>query len=184
MIFASRSQRMISSPPSSFTVTSSSVLPFKMQATAVAQVPVPQASVSPVPRSHTRIFAYVGLTSSTNSALTRRGKIGLFSNSGPTSSNGKLSTSSTKLTQCGLPMDTQVMRYSFPATMIGSSCTISPASGRSTGTSSGARIGAPILTRTSSTVFRPFFSSSPNVNSRYLIPASVSMDTEVLSVSP
>ena len=32
------------------------VQPFNTQATATAQAPVPQAQVSPLPRSHTRIF--------------------------------------------------------------------------------------------------------------------------------
>lgn len=43
--------------PKSLTVTSSSVSPFRIAATTDAQVPVPQASVSPLPLSHTRIFA-------------------------------------------------------------------------------------------------------------------------------
>ena len=36
-----------------------SVKPFKMQAATVAQQPVPQASVSPVPRSQTRICTWL-----------------------------------------------------------------------------------------------------------------------------
>src|SRR5687768_13620492 len=41
-------------PPGRFTATGEVIFPYLMAATAVAQAPVPQAWVSPAPRSHTR----------------------------------------------------------------------------------------------------------------------------------
>ena len=51
------------------------IRPFSTQATAVAQQPVPQARVSPVPRSHTRIFTWCLSTTCTNSVLVLLGNI-------------------------------------------------------------------------------------------------------------
>ena len=50
-------------------------MPSSVMAATVAQVPVPQAQVSPLPRSHTRIFRWVASTTCTNSVLMRSGKL-------------------------------------------------------------------------------------------------------------
>lgn len=55
------SHSIVSAPPRTSTVTFRPVLPFNTQAAAVAQHPVPQASVSPVPRSQTRILHIPGI---------------------------------------------------------------------------------------------------------------------------
>ena len=62
------------------------VRPVKTPATQTAQAPVPQASVSPLPRSQTRIRTSSGESTSTNSALTRSGKCGSVSIRGPSPS--------------------------------------------------------------------------------------------------
>ena len=48
--------------------------PVQMAAVAAAMAPVPQAMVSPLPRSHTRILMVVGFTTRINSVLMRLGK--------------------------------------------------------------------------------------------------------------
>ena len=114
---------MISSPPRSWTWTSSPAgqRPSSVSAATVAQVPVPQAHVSPLPRSHTRIFRWVASTTSTNSVLTRSGKLAWRSNAGPMSSSFRQSTSSTTVTQWGLPTLMQVTRHVLPSTVRGQS---------------------------------------------------------------
>ena len=47
-----------------------------VNATTTAQAPVPQASVSPEPRSHTRMRRWVGDSCSTISVFTRSGNSG------------------------------------------------------------------------------------------------------------
>ena len=95
--------------------------PFSAAATTAAQAPVPQARVSPLPRSQTRIRRVVGVTTRTNSVLIRAGKRGACSNFGPMSSRSKPSMPSQKTTQWGLPTLTQVTAYSFPPTVMGQS---------------------------------------------------------------
>ena len=77
-------------------------------ATTAAQAPVPQASVSPLPRSHTRILIVAAFTILMNSVFTLSGKYSLFSNMGPTFSISTASTLLQNTTQWGLPTDTQV----------------------------------------------------------------------------
>ena len=50
------------------------IQPLATAATTAAQAPVPQARVSPLPRSHTRILMVLGLTTRINSVLIRSGK--------------------------------------------------------------------------------------------------------------
>ena len=71
-------------------------------ATAVAQAPVPQASVSPAPRSNVRNFKRSSTIVATLT-LIRSGKAGSFSIFGPSSSSGTSRASGTKKTRCGLP---------------------------------------------------------------------------------
>ena len=94
---------------------------WEQKAATVAQVPVPQAQVSPLPRSHTRIFRWVASTTSTNSVLIRSGKFGWFSKAGPISSSFRLSTSGTTVTQWGLPTPMQVTCQRLPSTSSGQS---------------------------------------------------------------
>ena len=76
-----------------------------MPATTAAQAPVPQASVSPAPRSYTRSRMPERSTTCMKPAFTRCGKRGWCSISGPCSATGALSTSATTCTACGLPID-------------------------------------------------------------------------------
>ena len=87
-------------------------------ATAVAQAPVPQAMVMPEPRSHTRILTVPSGRTVANSMLHRSGKMGANSSVGPTEATSRLSTSSTKTTKWGLPIDTNVPVYSFPSVAV------------------------------------------------------------------
>ena len=84
------------------------VFRFVFKATADAHAPVPQASVSPAPRSHTRILTLFLSITCTNSVFIRFGKHTCSSNFGPSVSSGTLFTLSTNTTQWGLPMDTHV----------------------------------------------------------------------------
>jgi hypothetical protein len=68
---------------------------------------VPQASVSPEPRSHTRILMRSGESTRTNSALAPLGNAGCFSIAGPSVVTGASFGSSTKSTAWGLPMERQ-----------------------------------------------------------------------------
>ena len=73
----SSSRHSISSvPPSSTRSTLRSASPRRMAATAVAQAPVPQASVMPTPRSQTRMRMRPGSSTWANSTLVRVGKEG------------------------------------------------------------------------------------------------------------
>ena len=98
-------------------------------ATSDAQAPVPHAMVSPEPRSQTRIAAGRGASTRTNSVFTRRGKNGWCSKRGPMRLERRASsTSSTKTTQCGLPIETQVTARCAPSTSSGWSRTSPSAS--------------------------------------------------------
>ena len=120
----------MSSPPAQRTETShsGSQRPFATAAATAAQAPVPQAIVSPLPRSHTRILIVRGFTTRMNSVLMRSGKIGAFSNSGPSRARSTASTRSQNTTQCGFPMSTQVMRRVRPAISAGQSTNLPPGS--------------------------------------------------------
>ena len=69
-----------------------------------------------------------------------------FSNCGPTVSTSTASTRSQNTMQCGLPIETQLMRYSLPPMTTGRSSTVGPA--RVTGTSDGFSDALPISTET------------------------------------
>jgi hypothetical protein len=79
---------------------------------AVAQAPVPQASVSPAPRSHTRrVMASRAVTVATLT-LMRSGKSGSCSISGPRRSSSTPCVSGVKKITCGLPTLTAVGAFS------------------------------------------------------------------------
>ena len=92
-------------------VTSGDDFWLRMAATATAQAPVPQASVSPAPRSHTRMRRFWESMTLTNSVLMRAGNRGWFSKAGPIFSKSRFRTSSSrKMTQWGFPIETQVIK--------------------------------------------------------------------------
>src|SRR5574344_2697296 len=93
-------------PPGRCTLTRSRSLPWAMPTTAAAQAPVPQAMVSPAPRSNTRRRISLAETSCMKPTLTRSGKRSKLSSSAPSVPPGAVLTSSTSSTQCGLPMET------------------------------------------------------------------------------
>ncbi len=65
---------------------------------------MPQASVAPAPRSHTRKVISSGPRTSAKDTLARSGNIGWRSNRGPSDGRSTASASGTKKTACGLPM--------------------------------------------------------------------------------
>ena len=98
-----------------------------------------------------------------------------FSKKGPIFSKSRPSTSSTKHTAWGFPIDTAVRRYSFPATSTGSFIIILS---KSTGIFSGSSMAFPISTHTVSTL--PSFTFSL----RFLTPLNVSTVISVLLTMP
>src|SRR3984893_2913663 len=72
-----------SSPPGSVTVTVRPVRPRRTAATAAAQAAEPQALVRPAPRSQVRRTRRSRETTCASEMFARSGKIGWFSNSGP-----------------------------------------------------------------------------------------------------
>ena len=110
-------------------------------------------------------------------ALIRSGNAGWLSIAGPSSSNGTPAASWTKVTQWGLPIETQVTRSSCPFAVSDSSMhwlSGSPAMGMSLRSSRG----GPMLTRTVLTL--PLSTVSLSV----LRPASVSTVISSLDTSP
>lgn len=70
------SHSMVSVPPSMTMIDFLPARPVRKAATAVAQAPVPQAWVTPDPRSHTRILIFPSSNTWANSTLMRSGKRG------------------------------------------------------------------------------------------------------------
>lgn len=131
-----------------------SVRPLRTPATVTAEAPVPQARVSPAPRSQVRCLTSSCEIISTNSTLIRLGNIGCFSMTDPYRSTGKSSTLSTKITQCGFPIETQVMAKVRSRTSSGWLIIMASFSA-TTGISDGISRGIPMFTRTRSTFYRP-----------------------------
>src|SRR5579859_5295092 len=96
-------QSMMRSPPGRDTVTPLFARPDWIAATAVAQAPVPQASVRPAPRSQTRRRMRSGLSTVATLTLTRSGKTGSCSMTGPIAARSSAWVSGTKNMMCGLP---------------------------------------------------------------------------------
>ncbi len=167
-------QSMVSVPPRACTSTWASSQPSRMPATTAAQAPVPQASVSPAPRSYTRSRMRLRDTTCMKPALTLCGKRECCSTRGPMLSTCAMSTSSTRCTACGLPIEstatspTSSGHSSKPPTRRGTR----PAG--SNGTRAGSKTGGPM-----STVTRP--SGCRRSSSSEFI---VSTFTVVLSVRP
>jgi hypothetical protein len=113
-----------------------------------AAAPVPQASVSPEPRSHTRILMRPGESTRTNSTLVLLGKASWSSSLGPSVVTGAICGSSTNSTACGFPIDTHATAKVSPFTSTRASSASSPS--QTTGIRSGSKIGAPMSARTRS----------------------------------
>ena len=180
---------MCNSPPNNLTVISSSVKPFSTHATAVAQHPVPQARVSPVPLSQTRMNTFFRSRISTNSVFVRFGKQEWFSNFGPIFSMARSFTPFINTMAWGLPMETQVIRYSSPSTVIGASTTAGPTevccvASAITGTSIGARTGCPMFTCTIVTCPLSVAVLPSTVSFKYFILPALTMVMSSRSVSP
>ena len=169
---------MTSSPPRSLTVTSSPGVqkPLRQAAVTAAQAPVPQAMVSPLPRSHTRMTRQFRSITWMNSVFTRSGNKGSFSIRGPSCSRSRFMGSPPKMTQWGLPMDTQVMVNSLPAMWTLRPTTLSP--GRRTGMLPGLSSARPMSTATRTA--RPFFS----VTAQVFMPLLVSICSRGLRAMP
>src|SRR5215831_4106039 len=112
-------QESSSFPPGNSTSTVESRRPWRRPTATAAQAPVPQASVSPTPRSKTRNRMCARSTISMKPTLTRFGNRGCFSMAGPRRSTGALCTDATVNTACGLPIDTAPISTSVPATASG-----------------------------------------------------------------
>ncbi len=150
--------------------------PRSCAATPTAQAPLPQAKVSPTPRSHVRCRSRLSDTRSTNSTLTRLGNAGWFSIRGPWISTGAESTSSTKTTAWGLPMETQVTSTPSDPSSSFASTTGPSESPRVVGISAGARMGGPMSTATRSGPAQRGTTVPPRVSTRissfFVIPRS------------
>ena len=77
-----------------------------MPATTAAQAPVPQASVSPAPRSIHAQLDMVRSITCMKPALTRFGKRGMVLDHRAVESTARYRRQSTTCTACGLPIDT------------------------------------------------------------------------------
>src|SRR5690606_4653841 len=99
------SQRTMSLPPGSVTVTRASSRPATMPVATAAQAPVPQARVSPTPRSNTRNAIWPRSMTWRKPTFTRRVKRGWRSSTAPSSPTGAVATSGTSSTACGLPIE-------------------------------------------------------------------------------
>src|SRR3989338_5067557 len=142
---ASPSHEILNEPPRVATFTGLSSKLRRMPATTAAHAPVPHDKVSPAPRSYTRRRILWRSITCMNPALTRLGKRGWRSMSGPNSFTGACSISSTSCTACGLPIDSALMRSVLPSTSRGSLAAPLPPSN---GICEGSKIGAPMFTVT------------------------------------
>ena len=141
------------------------VRPVVMAATAVAQAPVPQAMVIPLPRSHTLVRKVFGAVATANSILHRCGNALSCSKALPRSvSTGVVGTSSAKMTKWGLPIETKV-----PSVRVPSYCSATSRRGSSIST-------VTLSTRRLSSVFRWRLST--------FMPLAVSRRMLVFVVSP
>src|SRR5688572_808867 len=110
---------MSSRPPGRSTCTSSSSRPCRRPTATAAQAPVPQARVSPVPRSWTRRRMWPRSTTSMNPTLVRLGKREWFSIAGPSRATGASATDGTWITAWGLPTETAPISTSLAPTLSG-----------------------------------------------------------------
>src|SRR5947207_5322328 len=93
-------------PPGRLTSTRSASSPHRRPTATAAAAPVPPPSVPPAPRSNTRSLMWRSSTRCMKPTLTRCGKLGCRSSTGPSIPTGARATESTSITTCGLPIDT------------------------------------------------------------------------------
>src|SRR5690606_19261373 len=141
---SSRSQPMRKSPPGNDTVASRARRPRRTSDATAAQAPLPQARVSPTPRSYTRRRSWSGASTWAKPTFTERGNAAEPCSALPIPATSALATSATSITACGLPIDTAPKATRLPAT----SSAYSPASTPkpASGTSAGANRGTPMAT--------------------------------------
>src|SRR5690606_26101725 len=103
-------------PPGSSTATSRAARPRRTSTATAAQAPLPQARVSPAPRSCTRRRIRLGPSTCTKPTLADSGNPAYFCTRGPITATSALATSSTSITACGLPIETApISRIEPPA---------------------------------------------------------------------
>ena len=157
--------------------TSLPVRPFKKDATATEQEPVPHASVAPAPRSHVRTLTVRSSICWAKLIFVCFGNASCFSNKGPIFSISTESTSSTYVTVCGTPMRRDVI-FQFSPSTPKSSFKTRP-SVPSIGISLLLNEGLPMLMVIGSALL-----SAPNVISGSIIPAGVSTVNCFFSIMP
>src|SRR5690606_12338070 len=140
-------------PPGSRTSISRPTRPRRMSTAAAAQAPLPQARVSPTPRSNTRSCTLSRPSTWAKPTLAESGNAPLCCSAGPNRSTGAWSTSSTSITACGLPIETAPNSTGIPprSSTYGSSPSPNPSSGMAEGVKSG----SPMATRTRPSSRRP-----------------------------
>ena len=111
-----------------------------MPATAAAQAPVPQAGVSPTPRSYTRSFSSCSPSVSAKPTLQPRGNRSCTERLAPKPATGASAASATAMTACGLPRESTSICQFSPSTAILYDGSCSPATN---GTRSGFHSGRP-----------------------------------------
>ena len=118
--------------------------PVSTAAAATAQAPVPQASVAPLPRSHTVTASPVGLMGWANSTLMPPGNAGWCPSARPQAASSAPvgGGSCVKSTQCGLPTATQCTLHARPPAQSGTSSSGPPPSPTAP-TASGAAVKRP-----------------------------------------
>src|SRR5207248_3151403 len=129
-------------PPRTCTITCSPTRPRRWATAADAHTPVPHESVSPTPRSHTRMFSSSGPVTAMNSTFVRRGKRASVSRCGPCWTTRVVSGSSTSSTKCGLPMPAASPWYVTPWNVTSRSSAL----GASSGISAGSNVTGPMST--------------------------------------
>jgi hypothetical protein len=113
------------------------------EATA-AQAPLPQARVSPTPRSYTRRRIWSGASTWAKPTFTDRGNAAEACSAAPMPATSARSTSCTSITACGLPIDTAPKATRRPSSS--SAYSAAPASKPASGTPAGSNRGAPMST--------------------------------------
>src|SRR5207248_2328099 len=129
-------------PPRTCTITCSPTRPRRWATAADAHTPVPHESVSPTPRSHTRMVSSSGPVTVMNSTLVRCGKRSSVSRCGPCWTTRVVSGSSTSSTKCGLPMPAASPWYVTPWNVTSRSSAL----GASSGISAGSNVTGPMST--------------------------------------
>src|SRR5690606_13353078 len=141
---SSAAQPMRRSPPGNDTVACRAMRPRRTSAATAAQAPLPQARVSPTPRSYTRRRTWSGASTWAKPTLTDCGNAGEACRAAPSPATSAVPTSPTSITACGLPIDTAPNTTRRPSSS--SAYSAASASNPASGTAAGAKRGAPMST--------------------------------------